>query len=103
MLADELVIGMRVRYPGTGTTGNVVRIENEQGNVFAELDSTHLLYRIDHWSRWNHPVKRNTKSGKKTLKRPWRRRGSSLQARNSRKPLKTSIRAVKAGDSLPRG
>jgi hypothetical protein len=47
MLADELVIGMRVRYPGTGTTGNVVRIENEQGNVFAELDSTHLLYRID--------------------------------------------------------
>ncbi len=47
MLVDEMVIGMRVRYPGTGTTGNVVRIENEQGNVFAELDSTHLLYRID--------------------------------------------------------
>jgi hypothetical protein len=47
MLADELAIGMRVRYPGTGTTGNVVRIENEEGNVFAELDSTHLLYRID--------------------------------------------------------
>jgi hypothetical protein len=47
MLADELAIGMRVRYPGTGTTGNIVRIENEQGNVFAELDSTHLLYRID--------------------------------------------------------
>ena len=42
-----MVIGMRVRYPGTGTTGNVVRIENEQGSVFAELDSTHLLYRID--------------------------------------------------------
>jgi hypothetical protein len=47
MLVDEMVIGMRVRYPGTGTTGNVVRIENEQGSVFAELDSTHLLYRID--------------------------------------------------------
>ncbi|HVP93937.1 MAG TPA: DUF2098 domain-containing protein [Methanoregulaceae archaeon] len=47
MLVDEMVVGMRVRYPGTGTTGNVVRIENEQGDVFAELDSTHLLYRID--------------------------------------------------------
>jgi hypothetical protein len=47
VLADELVIGMRVRYPGTGTTGNIVRTENEQGSIFAELDSTHLLYRID--------------------------------------------------------
>ena len=47
MLASEMVIGMRVRYPGTGTTGNVVRLENERGDVFAELDSTHLLYRID--------------------------------------------------------
>jgi hypothetical protein len=48
MLVDELVIGMRARYPGTGTTGNVVRIEQQSGKVFAELDSTHLLYRIDH-------------------------------------------------------
>jgi hypothetical protein len=47
MLAEELAIGMRVRYSGTGTTGNVVRLENERGDVFAELDSTHLLYRID--------------------------------------------------------
>ena len=47
MLVDEVVIGKRVRYPGTGTTGSIVRVENEQGSVFAELDSTHLLYRID--------------------------------------------------------
>ena len=47
MLAEEIVLGMRVRYPRTGTTGAVVRIEQVAGNRFAELDSTHLLYRID--------------------------------------------------------
>ncbi|MBN1195462.1 MAG: DUF2098 domain-containing protein [Methanomicrobiaceae archaeon] len=39
--------GTTVRYPRTGTTGTVVRIEDIDGNLFAELDSTHLLYRID--------------------------------------------------------
>ena len=38
---------MRVRYPRTGTTGTVLRIEHLRGEVFAELDSTHLMYRID--------------------------------------------------------
>jgi Uncharacterized protein conserved in archaea len=47
MAADEIALGMRVRYPRTGTTGSVVRIEQVSGNRFAELDSTHLLYRID--------------------------------------------------------
>jgi hypothetical protein len=47
MAADEISLGMRVRYPRTGTTGSVVRIEQVSGNRFAELDSTHLLYRID--------------------------------------------------------
>ena len=36
-----------MRYPRTGTTGAVVRIEQVAGNQFAELDSTHLLYRTD--------------------------------------------------------
>ncbi len=45
--ADEISLGMRVRYPRTGTTGSVVRIEQVSGNRFAELDSTHLLYRVD--------------------------------------------------------
>ena len=47
MPADEIALGMRVRYPRTGTTGAVVRIEQVAGSRFAELDSTHLLYRTD--------------------------------------------------------
>jgi len=47
MLAEELTPGMRVRYPRTGTTGNILRIESSGKAVFAELDSTHLLYRVD--------------------------------------------------------
>lgn len=47
MLAEELSLGMRVRYPRTGTTGTILRIEQVRGEVFAELDSTNLLYRID--------------------------------------------------------
>ncbi|MCX6687377.1 MAG: DUF2098 domain-containing protein [Methanoregula sp.] len=47
MNADEAVVGMQVRYPRTGTTGTIQRIETVRGNAFAELDSTHLLYRID--------------------------------------------------------
>jgi hypothetical protein len=47
MLAEDLTLGMRVRYPRTGTTGNILRIEQVRGEMFAELDSTNLLYRID--------------------------------------------------------
>jgi hypothetical protein len=47
MLAEEIEVGMRVRYPRTGTTGTILRIESMRGMVFAELDSTHLLYRAD--------------------------------------------------------
>ncbi len=47
MLAEEITTGMRVRYPRTGTTGNILRIESTGKTVFAELDSTHLLYRVD--------------------------------------------------------
>ena len=47
MLAEEITLGMRVRYPRTGTTGSVVRFEQVAGNPFAELDNTHLLYSID--------------------------------------------------------
>ena len=47
MNADEAVVGMQVRYPRTGTTGTIQRIESVRGNAFAELDSTHLLYRMD--------------------------------------------------------
>lgn len=39
--------GMRVRYPRTGTAGTIVRIEDLNGKVFAEIDTTGLLYRTD--------------------------------------------------------
>jgi hypothetical protein len=48
MLAEDLTLGTRVRYPRTGTTGTILRIEQVRGEVFAELDSTNLLYRIDY-------------------------------------------------------
>lgn len=38
---------MKVRYPRTGTTGKILRIEQVRGETFAEIDSTNLLYRID--------------------------------------------------------
>lgn len=47
MSAEILALGTRVRYPRTGTTGNIVHIEQIRGETFAELDSTGLLYRID--------------------------------------------------------
>jgi hypothetical protein len=48
MSAEEITIGMRVRYPRTGTTGTILRIEKVRGETFAELDTTNLLYRIDY-------------------------------------------------------
>jgi len=47
MLAEEITLGMTVRYPRTGTTGKILRIKQFSGDIFAELDSTNLLYRID--------------------------------------------------------
>jgi hypothetical protein len=47
MAAEEFALGTRVRYPKTGTTGKILHMEQIRGETFAELDSTHLLYRID--------------------------------------------------------
>jgi len=47
MQAEEISLGIRVRYPRTGTTGKILNIENVRGETFVELDSTNLLYRID--------------------------------------------------------
>ena len=47
MQAGGVAVGMHVRYPRTGTTGKVIRIERIDRDSFAELDSTHLLYRTD--------------------------------------------------------
>jgi len=50
MSSDEIALGTRVRYPKTGTTGKILHIEQIRGETYAELDSTHLLYRIDQLS-----------------------------------------------------
>jgi hypothetical protein len=40
-------VGAVVRYPRTGTTGKVLRVEEIDGRQYAELDSTGLYYRVD--------------------------------------------------------
>lgn len=47
METEGVTVGMRVRYPRTGTTGTVMRIERDNGEDFALLDTTGLLYRLD--------------------------------------------------------
>ena len=47
MLAEEISLGMRVRYPRTGTAGKILQIVLVRGDTFAELDTTNLMYRVD--------------------------------------------------------
>jgi len=47
MSTDDVAVGAIVRYPRTGTTGKVVRVEKIDGWNYAELDSTGLYYRVD--------------------------------------------------------
>jgi hypothetical protein len=47
MDTGEVAIGMRARYGRTGTVGTVTAIQAINGESFAELDSTGLLYRVD--------------------------------------------------------
>ncbi len=47
MSTDDVAVGAVVRYPRTGTTGKVVRVEEIEGRQYAELDSTGLYYRVD--------------------------------------------------------
>jgi hypothetical protein len=43
----RLHIGDLVRYTRTGTVGEIIEITEKDGVMFAELDSTNLLYRVD--------------------------------------------------------
>ena len=47
MITDDVAVGAVVRYPRTGTTGKVLRVEEIDGRQYAELDSTGLYYRVD--------------------------------------------------------
>lgn len=47
MDTGEVAVGMRARYGRTGTVGTVTAVQAIEGETFAELDSTGLLYRVD--------------------------------------------------------
>jgi hypothetical protein len=47
MDAGEVAVGVRARYGRTGTVGTVTAVQAIDGENYAELDSTGLLYRID--------------------------------------------------------
>jgi len=47
MSTDEIAVGAVVRYPRTGTMGKVVKIEEIDDRVYAELDTTGLYYLVD--------------------------------------------------------
>jgi hypothetical protein len=47
MDTGEVAVGMRARYERTGTTGTVTAVQAIDGETYAVLDSTGLLYRID--------------------------------------------------------
>jgi hypothetical protein len=63
MQAGEVAVGMNVRYPRTGTTGKVVRIEKIERDTFAELDTTHLLYRTDQLISFEPKAEKEAKKG----------------------------------------
>jgi hypothetical protein len=67
MQVGEVAAGMNVRYPRTGTTGKVVRIEKIDRDTFAEIDSTHLLYRIDQLISFEPKVEKEVKKGGEEL------------------------------------
>ncbi|MDV2480809.1 DUF2098 domain-containing protein [Methanoculleus sp. Wushi-C6] len=47
MSTDDVSVGALVRYPRTGTTGKVVRVEEIEGRQYAEIDTTGLYYQVD--------------------------------------------------------
>ncbi|WP_243669755.1 DUF2098 domain-containing protein [Methanoculleus chikugoensis] len=64
-------MGAVVRYPRTGTTGKVVRIEEIDGRRYAEIDSTGLYYRVDELigaEKTNEKVEREERSLEEYLK-----------------------------------
>lgn len=63
MQAGEVAIGMHVRYPRTGTTGKVLRIERIDRDTFAEIDTTHLLYRTDQLISYEPKAEKEEKKG----------------------------------------
>ncbi len=47
MDTGDVAVGMRARYGRTGTVGTVTAVQAIDGETYAELDATGLLYRVD--------------------------------------------------------
>jgi hypothetical protein len=69
MIAGSVEVGQKVRYTRTGTTGKVVSLQETKGELFAELDSTHLFYRVDQLVPADKGGKTREKKEKEDLKR----------------------------------
>ena len=82
MQAGEVTVGIYVRYPRTGTTGKVVRIEKLDRDTFAELDSTHLLYRTDQLISYEPKVQREEKKGGGELEQVAKERETARSAQS---------------------
>jgi hypothetical protein len=82
MQAGEVAVGMHVRYPRTGTTGKVVRIEKLDHDTYAELDSTHLLYRADQLITYEPKVQKEEKKGGDEREQIAREREATRSAQN---------------------
>lgn len=97
MSTDDVAVGAVVRYPRTGTTGKVLRVEEIDGRQYAELDSTGLYYRVDELVG----ADRTTGQVERERSAPWRNTSKSI--RNSKSSWKKCgrkgpTRAVKAAD-----
>ena len=82
MQAGEVAVGMHVRYPRTGTTGKVVRIERIERDTFAELDSTHLLYRTDQLISYEPKAVKEEKKGGNELEQVAKEREAARQVQS---------------------
>ena len=82
MQAGEVAVGMHVRYPRTGTTGKVVRIEQVHRDNFAELDSTHLLYRTDQLVAFEPKVQKEEKKAGGELEQVAKEREETRQVQS---------------------
>ena len=82
MEAGEVAVGMHVRYPRTGTTGRVVRIEQIERDTFAELDTTHLLYRTDQLISYEPRAAKEEKKGGDELEQVAKERDAARQVQS---------------------
>jgi len=82
MQTGEVAVGMHVRYPRTGTTGKVVRIEQLDRNTFAELDSTRLLYRTDQLIPYEPKAAKEEKKGGGELEQVAKEREEARQVQS---------------------